>query len=155
MPIIGTFSAVKDGYAGSIRTLTLSVRVRLIIAQWPADGGHYPAVAHEAAMATGLGLQLVAHGFFLTARRRGKPVAMAHAVARSLGGSPSRIVQPAYSSWTRQAEIARRQRAAWRLATAASVTLRLGLAATLSIAVSRPAVALHVIELHGPAAASN
>jgi len=23
MPVIGTFSAVKDGYAGSIRTLTL------------------------------------------------------------------------------------------------------------------------------------
>jgi uncharacterized protein (DUF736 family) len=30
MAIIGTFSAVKDGYAGSIRTLTLSVRVRLV-----------------------------------------------------------------------------------------------------------------------------
>jgi uncharacterized protein (DUF736 family) len=30
MPIIGTFSAVKDGYAGTIRTLTMSVRVRLI-----------------------------------------------------------------------------------------------------------------------------
>ena len=30
MPIIGTFSAVKDGYARTIRTLTMSVRVRLI-----------------------------------------------------------------------------------------------------------------------------
>jgi uncharacterized protein (DUF736 family) len=30
MPIIGTFSAVKDGYAGTIRTLTMSVKVRLI-----------------------------------------------------------------------------------------------------------------------------
>jgi uncharacterized protein (DUF736 family) len=30
MPIIGTFSAVKDGYAGSIRTLTMNVRIRLI-----------------------------------------------------------------------------------------------------------------------------
>jgi uncharacterized protein (DUF736 family) len=30
MPIIGTFSAVKDGYAGTIRTLTMSVRVRLV-----------------------------------------------------------------------------------------------------------------------------
>ena len=97
-------------------------------------------------MATGLGLQLVAFGFFLTPKLRRKPIAMAHAVARSLGGSPSRIVQPAYSSWTRQAEIARRQRAAWRLAAAASATLCLGLAATLSMAVSRPAVALHVIE---------
>jgi uncharacterized protein (DUF736 family) len=30
MPIIGTFSAVKDGYVRTIRTLTISVRVRLI-----------------------------------------------------------------------------------------------------------------------------
>jgi uncharacterized protein (DUF736 family) len=30
MPVIGTFSAAKDGYAGSIRTLTLSAKVRMI-----------------------------------------------------------------------------------------------------------------------------
>jgi uncharacterized protein (DUF736 family) len=30
MPVIGTFSAVKDGYAGTIRTLTVSTKVRLI-----------------------------------------------------------------------------------------------------------------------------
>ena len=32
-----------------------------IIALWPADGGRYPAEAHQAAMAAGLGLQLNAH----------------------------------------------------------------------------------------------
>ena len=30
MAVIGTFSAVKDGYAGTIRTLTLSAKVRLV-----------------------------------------------------------------------------------------------------------------------------
>ena len=30
MPVIGTFSAVKDGYAGTIRTLTMSTKVRII-----------------------------------------------------------------------------------------------------------------------------
>ena len=30
MPVIGTFSAVKDGYAGTIRTLTMTARVRMI-----------------------------------------------------------------------------------------------------------------------------
>jgi uncharacterized protein (DUF736 family) len=30
MPVIGNFSAVKDGYAGTIRTLTLSTKVRMI-----------------------------------------------------------------------------------------------------------------------------
>jgi nitrate/nitrite transporter NarK len=119
----------------------------LIIAQWPADGGHYPAIAHEAAMATGLGLQLIALGFFLTPKPRRRPASMAHSVARSLSGAPSPTVRPVFSSWTRQVEIAHRQRAAWRLAAAASATLCLGLAATLSMAVSRPAVALHVIEL--------
>jgi MFS family permease len=121
-----------------------------LIAQWPADCGHYPAAAHEAAMATGLGLQLIALAFFLTTKPRRRAADMAHAVARSLsvGGSPSRMVRPVYASWTHQVEFARRQRAAWRLAAAASATLCLSLAAALSIAVSRPAVALHVIEAH-------
>ena len=29
MPVIGTFSAIKDGYAGRIRTLTLKAQVRI------------------------------------------------------------------------------------------------------------------------------
>ena len=31
MPVIGTFSAVRDGYAGSIRTLMLNGRVRMTV----------------------------------------------------------------------------------------------------------------------------
>ena len=30
MPVIGTFTAAKDGYAGSIRTLMLNGRVRIV-----------------------------------------------------------------------------------------------------------------------------
>ena len=30
MPVIGTFSAVKDGYAGTIRTLTMNTKVRIV-----------------------------------------------------------------------------------------------------------------------------
>ncbi|MBU1212605.1 MAG: DUF736 domain-containing protein [Alphaproteobacteria bacterium] len=30
MPIIGTFKADKDGYSGSIRTLTLNAKVRIV-----------------------------------------------------------------------------------------------------------------------------
>jgi uncharacterized protein (DUF736 family) len=30
MPVIGTFSAIKDGYAGTIRTLTMSTKVRMV-----------------------------------------------------------------------------------------------------------------------------
>jgi uncharacterized protein (DUF736 family) len=30
MPVIGTFSAVKDGYAGTIRTLLVNSKVRIV-----------------------------------------------------------------------------------------------------------------------------
>jgi hypothetical protein len=124
-----------------------------IVALWPADGGRYPAEAHQAAMAAGLGLQLIALGVFFTPKRRLKPAPMAHAVARALGfgQAPLPIARPVFASWIYQAELARRQRAAWAFAATASAALCLGLAATLSITISRPAIALHVIELHGPA----
>ena len=39
MPVIGTFSAVKDGYAGSIRTLMLNGRVSIIANDRKATNG--------------------------------------------------------------------------------------------------------------------
>jgi type IV secretory pathway TrbF-like protein len=99
-------------------------------------------------MAAGLGLQLVALGLFFTPRRPLKPSPIAHAVSRMLdfrGASPQ-VVRPIYSSWTYQAELARRQRAAWRFAATASMALCMGLAAALTMTITRPAVALHVIE---------
>jgi hypothetical protein len=88
-----------------------------IVALWPDDGGHYPAEAHEAAMAAGLGLQLIALGVFFMLERRLKAAPMAQAVARALrfGQAPLPIVRPVYASWTYQAELARRQRALGRL----------------------------------------
>ena len=128
-----------------------------IIALWPADGGHYPAGAHAAAMCASLGLQLIALGVFFAPKRRRMPDPMANAVARALGfgQAPSPIVRPVYVSWTYQAELARRQRAAWAFAAAASAALCVGLAAALSMTISRPAVALHIIELSRPSGLSN
>jgi MFS family permease len=128
-----------------------------IVALWPADAGRYPAEAHQAAMAAGLGLQLIALGVFFTPERRLKPAPMAHAVAKALGfnQAPLPIIRPVYASWTYQAEHARRQRAAWAFAATASAALCVGLAATLLITVSRPAVAFHVIELSRPSGLSN
>jgi MFS family permease len=125
----------------------------IIVALWPADSGRYPAEAHQAAMAAGLGLQLVALAVFCAPGRRLKPAPMAHAVSKALRlrGAPQPIIQPGYSSRIHQAEIVRRQRATWRLAAAASAALCLALAATLLLTVSRPAIALHVIELAPPA----
>jgi hypothetical protein len=127
-----------------------------VIARWPAADGHYPADAHQAAMTAGLILQLTALAVFFTPRRRLKAAAMTHAVVKALGfnEAPSRIVRPVYVSWTYQAEVARRQRAAWAFAAAASAALCVGLAATLSMTISRPAIALHVIQLPAPAGLS-
>jgi hypothetical protein len=128
----------------------------LIIAQWPADGGHYPVAAYQAAMAACLALQLTSLGVFFAPKLRPKPTPMVHAVASALGfsRSPLRIVWPVYSSWTHQHELARRQRAAWRFAAVASGALCVGLAAALSITISRSALALHIVELDRSAVVS-
>jgi hypothetical protein len=125
----------------------------LIIAQWPADAGHYPAVAHQAAMASGLGLQLVSLGVFFAPTRTPQPVPMAHAVARALGIDPSSAetmpsrYREALTAWRRHVVDARRQATAWRFAAVASMALCVGLGGALSLPLIRPAVALHVV--HG------
>jgi hypothetical protein len=124
----------------------------LIIAQWPQTDGHYPAEAHHAAMGVGLILQLATLTWFLTCKRRRPGTLMAHAVARVLGLNPSPPValpaayRAALLAWTRHVEHTRRQATAWRFAAVASVALCAGLAGSLSLAVTRPAVALHVVQ---------
>jgi MFS family permease len=123
----------------------------LIIAQWPQTDGHYPAEAHEAAMAVGIGLQLVSLGWFLTAPHRRPQTSMTDAVTRMLGLEQAPVLVPAgykiaLSAWTQHVEHTRRQAKAWRLAAAASVVLCVGLAASLSLTWPRPAIALHVME---------
>jgi MFS family permease len=123
----------------------------LIIAQWPHTDGHYPAEAHHAAMAVGIGLQLVSLGWFLTAPRRRPKTSMADAVTRMLGlDSPPILVpaeyRPALSAWMQHVEHARRQARAWRFAAVGSGVLCAGLAASLSLILPRPAIALHIID---------
>src|SRR5581483_12307362 len=52
----------------------------LIIAQWPAADGHYPAEAHRVSMAIGLALQLSTLAWFLGFKRRKPTTYMVHAV---------------------------------------------------------------------------
>jgi predicted MFS family arabinose efflux permease len=124
----------------------------LIIAQWPAEAGHYPAQAHQAAMAAGLALQLVGLGIFLTPRRRPQPMPMGVAVARVLGVDPSitaTLPAPyaaALSAWRKHILHMRRQATAWRFAAVASMGLCVGLGGALSFTLVRPAVALHLLD---------
>jgi MFS family permease len=124
----------------------------LIIAQWPADAGHYPAQAHQAAMAAGLVLQLVGLGIFLTPKRRPQPMPMGVAVARALGVDPSvaaTLPAPyaaALSAWRKHIVRTRRQATAWRFAAVASMALCVSLGGALSFTLVRPAVAFHLLE---------
>jgi MFS family permease len=124
----------------------------LIIAQWPAESGHYPAQAHEAAMATGLALQLISLAVFFAPERSARPMPMAQAVAKVLGidASADEIslshYRAALSVWRRHVAQTRRQAIAWRLAAVASMALCVGLGGALSLALVRPAVAFHLVE---------
>jgi uncharacterized protein (DUF736 family) len=50
MPVIGTFAAVRDGYAGRIRTLTINSRVRIIATHRAGKSGapDFRVIASEA-----------------------------------------------------------------------------------------------------------
>jgi hypothetical protein len=143
----GALGVLNMGAAFGLQSLA-----GLIIAQWPADGGHYPAMAHQAAMAAGLGLQLVSLGVFFAPARTPQPVPMAHAVAWALGIEPSTAenmpshYREALSAWRRHVVDTRRQAKAWRYAAVASMVLCVGLAGALSLAVIRPATALHMVD---------
>ena len=124
----------------------------LIIGQWTEAGGSYPAEAHRLAMAATLALQLVALAWFGSSPRRLPTPAMARAASRSpyMTRSQSAAASTPYTraalAWTQHAELLRTQAAGWRLAAAASAVLCIGLAAALSMAISRPAVAVHIFE---------
>jgi MFS family permease len=124
----------------------------VIIAQWAAADGHYPAEAHQAAMGTGLGLQLIALALFLAPRRQPKQMPMSVAVARALGLDPSiAAAMPAryaaaLSAWRQHVAHTSRQVTAWRFAAAASMALCFGLGGALSLTLVRPAVAFHLFD---------
>jgi MFS family permease len=120
-----------------------------IIGQWPELNATYPAAAHQAAMAVNLVLQMAALAWFAAPQRLAVP-SMARAVSRSpykaylWPVTASASYPTAGLAWARHAD--RRQLASWRLATAATAMLCVGLTAALSTTLSRPAVAIHVFD---------
>jgi MFS family permease len=126
----------------------------LIIAQWSETSGTYPAEAHQLAMGATVVLQLVAFAWFVLPPRRLPAPAMARAASRPLSAahawpaSAPLLDITAAPAWTHQAEFVRRQAADWRFAATASAMLCMGLGAALSMAIGRPAVAVHIFEVY-------
>jgi hypothetical protein len=122
-----------------------------IIQQWPEARGAYPAEAHQLAMGVSVGLQLAAFAWFALPPRRAPVPAMAHAASRSLSAAYARPVTTPYTmaalAWTQHVELTSKQAAGWRSAAVASAMLCVGLAAALSMTISRPAVAVHIFKV--------
>lgn len=134
----------------------LQAATGLIIAQWPQASGNYPAEAHQTAMAAVLGLQVAAFAWFALSSPR-QPVSAMEGLARRLLTSrrsqaavvavPHALTLPV---WREHSRIAQRHAAGWRLATAASAVLCIGLTTMLAMATTGSAILVHIIEVDPP-----
>jgi len=114
--------------------------IGVILALWPAQDGHYPPSAWQAAFAVNLLLQALALGYFLHARsRRRVPVAALRRLATLVSAAVSVIFPAAHRGRRRPATrserfaAALRQVTVWRLAGLGSVSLAAGLSLTFAI----------------------
>jgi MFS family permease len=132
----------------------------LIIEQWHESGGTIAAEAHELAMAAALALQLAALGWFAASPLRLRVREITDALRQYLSSTRSRPAIPILPymrtgmAWARHVKLIREQTAGWRFAAATSAMLCIGLTIALSVAISRPAVAVHVVEAGRTAAVS-
>jgi hypothetical protein len=123
-----------------------------IVALWPADGGRYPAEAHQAALGLNLVLQAAALVWFICPRRKAAvrhlPAHPIHTLAASLGLAPAAALSYARArhAWSLHMARARAQEKAWRSVAFASFAVLALLASSVGSAVLGTSVAAHVIE---------
>jgi MFS family permease len=124
----------------------------LVIEQWPESRGVHPPEGHQIAMGATLALQLVALGWFATSPLRLPLPRFRRALWQYLSVAHSPLAIPIMpytrirSAGNPHWHLVRRQAAAWRFAAGTSATLCIILTTALSVALSRPAVAVHIIE---------
>jgi MFS family permease len=121
----------------------------LVIEQWPAADGIYPADAHRSALAAGLLLQLASLAWFALPTRRAPGPTMAHVATRPLPTVQRRAIpatpyQRAASAWAQHADLISTLVAGWRLAAVTSAMLCFSLATILGRAISSPPITVHV-----------
>jgi MFS family permease len=126
--------------------------IGLVVQQWPAEAGHYPPKAYQAALALNLVLQAAAFAWFIRPERKTVldhlPEHPIHAFATSLGLAPAAALSYARArhAWSSRLARARAQQEAWRTAAFASFAVSMLLAASLASNVLGTSVAAHVIE---------
>jgi nitrate/nitrite transporter NarK len=123
-----------------------------IVALWPAEDGHYPAEAHQAALGLGLVLQAAAFAWFIRPERKTAlgylPAHPIHAFAGGLGLAPAAALSYARArhAWSLRLARARAQQRAWRSAAFASFAVLALLVSSLGSTILGTSVAAHVIE---------
>jgi hypothetical protein len=123
-----------------------------IVALWPAEDGHYPPEAHQAALGLGLVLQAAAFAWFIRPERKTAlgylPAHPIHAFAGGLGLAPAAALSYARArhAWSLRMARARAQQRAWRSAAFASFAVLALLVASLGPTIRGTCVAAHVIE---------
>jgi predicted MFS family arabinose efflux permease len=123
-----------------------------IVALWPAEDGHYPAEAHQAALGLGLVLQAAAFAWFIRPERKTAlgylPAHPIHAFAGGLGLEPAAALSYARArhAWSMRLARARAQEKAWRSAAFASFAVLALLVSSLGSTILGTSVAAHMIE---------
>jgi MFS family permease len=126
--------------------------VGLVVQQSPAENGHYPPEAYQAALGLNLVLQVAAFLWFIRPERKTAlgylPAHPIHAFAGGLGLAPVAALSYARArhAWSLRLARAYAQQRAWRSAAFASFAVSILLAASLTSNVLGRSVTAHVIE---------
>jgi MFS family permease len=125
-----------------------------VVALWPEQTGHHPAIAYQTAFAVNLALQVSALAWFLLpSRTLSVPVLLAHALHHRpiLPADCVAAVanyERAIEMWISRISAARQQVAAWRAAALASAVLALTLSGAFAQAIAiQRLTTIHVVEL--------
>jgi MFS family permease len=125
-----------------------------VVALWPEQSGHHPAIAYQTAFAVNLALQVAALSWFLLSSRASKtPVFLAHVIHREPNHRLKKVASVAaydraIDAWIGRINAAKSQASAWRLAAIGSAALAIGLGGSLARAVGhtnvRPVYVTHM-----------
>jgi MFS family permease len=132
--------------------------IGLVVQQWPAEAGHHPEEAYQAALSLHLVLQAAAFLWFIRPERktafRHLPAHPIHAFAAGLRLAPATALSYARArhAWSLQMARARAQEKAWRSAAFASFAVLALLVSSLGSTILGTSVAAHVIEAAQPTA---
>jgi MFS family permease len=144
----GALNLLHVGGAFLIQCLT-----GFVVALWPEQNGHYPAIAYQSAFAVNLVLQVGALSWFLLPHRASRAlVVLAHAIHRRpapqthcLGAAAG--YERAIRMWMARVNAARHQVVAWRAAAVASAVLTLALSGSFAQALAtQRMVAVHFVQ---------